>query len=215
MIDEILNDHVGTMTEYQHDHFVTGMSSPTAYGQYKQAVKELYSRICGLRDTVFGKQMLEIEIDEQHHIANNDPDEFSRRKAEVRARQKEMALFDLVEDIKGKESEAMSFYRQAAQLKEVLGDISPERRKVLEAEMWEAQCKKIAALDVLSNGSLSQSVLEMTFSMKGEQRNRLLEKIKEPKLLLEDIERDTEASANLINGKQYPKLDFRKLIGME
>ena len=81
--------------------------------------------------------------------------------------------------------------------------------------MGEAQCKKIAALDVLSNGSLSKSVLEMTFSMKGEQRNRLLEKIKEPKLLLEDIERDTEASANLINGKQYPKLDFRKLIGME
>ena len=204
------------MTEFQHDHFVTGMSAVTPYGQYKQAVRELYNRVCNLRDLEFSRETLEIEIDEQQHITENGKDEFDRRKAVVELKRKQMNMFDLLERQKETQREAMSFYRQSAQLKEVVGELTPEKEQVLEAEMWEAQVQKLAALDIMNGGGISKSTLEMAFSMKGDIRDRLLSSFKnDPSVLLENIEQVTKVSANLINGKEYPLLDFNKLLEVE
>ena len=80
MIKEILKDHRPGMSQFQHDHFVTGMSSLTEYGQYKQSVRELYTRVCGLRDHAFAKETLEIEIEEQEYISQHDENTFVKRK---------------------------------------------------------------------------------------------------------------------------------------
>ena len=216
MINEILKDHRPTMSEFQHDHFVTGMSAVTPYGQYKQAVRELYTRVCSLRDLEFEKEEMEIDVDEQEYISKNSEDKFERRRASVKLKRKQMQMFDLLERKKDQQREAMSFYRQSAQLKEMIGELTPEKEKELEAEMWEAQCKKLAALDIINGGGISKPTLEMAFSMKGEVRERLLDTFKkDPVTLLGVIEQDTEVSANLINGKEYPKLDFKKLLEVE
>ena len=131
MIKEILKDHRPGMSQFQHDHFVTGMSSLTEYGQYKQSVRELYTRVCGLRDHAFAKETLEIEIEEQEYISQHDENTFVKRKAAVELKRKQMAMFDLLKRIEHTEKDVMSFYRQAAQLKEIVGELTPEKEKIL------------------------------------------------------------------------------------
>jgi len=215
MIKEILKDHRPGMSQFQHDHFVTGMSSLTEYGQYKQSVRELYTRVCGLRDNAFAKETLEIEIEEQEYISKYGEDTFVRRKATVELKRKQMAMFDLLKRIEHTERDVMSFYRQASQLKEIIGELTPEKENEFEKEMWESECKKLAAFDVMSQGSIGRPTLEMAFSMKGELRDRLLNEFKEPEKLIKGLEQTTEKSSNFINGKQLPKLDFKKLLKEE
>ena len=215
MIKEILKDHRPGMSQFQHDHFVTGMSSLTEYGQYKQSVRELYTRVCGLRDNAFAKETLEIELEEQEYISQHGEDTFVRRKAAVELKRKQMAMFDLLKRIEHTERDVMSFYRQASQLKEIIGELTPEKENEFEKEMWESECKKLAAFDVMSQGSIGRPTLEMAFSMKGELRDRLLNELKEPEKLIEGLERTTEKSVNFFNGKQLPQLDFKKLLKEE
>ena len=66
-LDILLKDHQTGMSDFQDDYLVTAKSGGTAYGQYKQALRETYRRFRGLRELIYGdrgRKMLDIEIDE-------------------------------------------------------------------------------------------------------------------------------------------------------
>lgn len=212
MIKDLLADHVVYMTEFQHDHFVTARAGGTLYGQYKQAVRELEKRIRGLRDAYCSHDLLLIDIDEQRHLCEHGEGEFDRRRAEVELKRKTLSVDESTVNIKETEREATSFYRQAAQLKEHLGELTAEKRDALEREMWEYLTKYHAAISVLATGHISSSAIEMALALRGDERKRVLSAFEDPKDLCREIEVLTEKNTQLINGKRYPALDFRKTI---
>jgi hypothetical protein len=210
-IYELLKDHKGGMTEFQHDRFVTGMAG-TPYGQYRQALRELNSRFDGLRDGYCELESLQVDIDEQQYIIDNSDNEFDRRRAEITYKQKMFLLESRKRAITEKEDDALSFYRQAVQLKEQVGDINSDNQEQFNEEYWEHKIKKMAALDLMTNGRLSRSTIETSLALKGDLRKRVLESFDNPDDLVEEIQHQTEKQTHLINGKKMPMLDFKTLV---
>jgi hypothetical protein len=210
-IYELLKDHKGGMTEFQHDRFVTGMAG-TPYGQYRQSLRELNSRFDGLRDGYCELESLQVDIDEQQYIIDNSDNEFDRRRAEITYKQKMFLLESRKRAITEKEDDALSFYRQAVQLKEQVGNINSDNQEQFNEEYWEHKIKKMAALDLMTNGRLSRSTIETSLALKGDLRKRVLESFDNPDDLVEEIQYQTEKQTHLINGKKMPMLDFKTLV---
>ena len=189
------------MTEFQHDRFVTGMAG-TPYGQYRQALRELNARFDGLRDAYCELESLQVDIDEQQYIIDNSDNEFDRRRAEITYKQKMFLLESRKRAITEKEDDALSFYRQAVQLKEQVGNINSDNQEQFNEEYWEHKIKKMAALDLMTNGRLSRSTIETSLALKGDLRKRVLESFDNPDDLVEEIQYQTEKQTHLINGKE-------------
>lgn len=208
---ELLKDHKGGMTEFQHDRFVTGMAG-TPYGQYRQSLRELNSRVDGLRDGYYELESIQIDIDEQEHIIENSENEFERRRAEITFKQKTLLLESKKRAIVEREEDALSFYRQAVQLKEQVGDINSENQEEFNEEYWEHKIKKMAALDLMTTGRLARPTIETALALKGGLRKRVLDSFDNPDELVKEIQDETEKQTHLINGKKMPMLDFKTLV---
>ena len=59
---ELLDDHQTGHSEFQDDYLITWRHGGTIYGQYKQALRELYRRFRGLRELSCDREKLQIEI---------------------------------------------------------------------------------------------------------------------------------------------------------
>ena len=61
-LQDLLQDHQLFHSQFQQDYFITLKAGGTLYGQYKQALRELYKRFRGLRETICDKRIAEIKI---------------------------------------------------------------------------------------------------------------------------------------------------------
>ena len=50
-LDDLFADHQGSHSNFQMDNFITIRSGGTAYGQYKQSLRELHKRWRGLKES--------------------------------------------------------------------------------------------------------------------------------------------------------------------
>lgn len=157
---ELLNDHQTGHSEFQDDYLITTRAGGTLYGQYKQALRELYKRTRGLRETMCNREILLIEIDEQEHLSTEGADEFEKRKAEVEARRKRMQLEETDRVIKDTKREFLRFYSQAVALKNKLPELTDENRKKLDEEMWMYRVKEMIAVDLQTRNMLSNNTYE-------------------------------------------------------
>ena len=212
-IQELLKDHRSHMTEFQHDHFVTGKAG-TPYAQYKQSLRELNSRIDVLREEYASLEYLKISIDEKAHDSENHENEFERRRAGIDYEKMTRQISSNERRIKEIEVETFSFYRHAVQLKEIIGELTPEKEKQYEQELWEYKVKKLAALEIMANGKLGISTLDMAISLKGDLRQTVLEALNNPGKLVEEIETKSEEYTKVIDGSvgAQPQIDFKTLL---
>ena len=210
-IQELLNDCQHTMTTFQHDHFVTGKAG-TPYAQYMQSIRELSTRINSLRDGYADYELLLIDIDEQEYLSHNEENSFDKRRAVIEHRRRLRAVTDKEREIKGIENEALSFYRQALQLKKIVGELTPEKEKIYTDEMWEYKVKYMAALEIMTTGRPSKGTLETVIALKGDLRHTLLESLNKPDDLVKEIENKSEEYTQLINGASVEKLDFKTIL---
>ena len=210
-IQELLNDCQSTMTQFQHDHFVTGKAG-TPYAQYMQAVRELNTRINSLRDGYADYEILLIDIDEQEYLSQNEENSYAKRRAVIEHRRRLRGVTDKEREIKGIESEALSFYRQAIQLKKIVGELTPEKEEKYTEEMWEYKVKFMAALEIMTSGRPSRGTLETVIALKGDLRTTILEALNKPDDLVKEIENKSEEYTQLINGSTVEQLDFKTLL---
>jgi hypothetical protein len=161
-VERLLADYRPEHSEFQIENFIIGAQG-NEWARYRQALRELASRHDGFIES--GKRIA--ELGEQ--IERERRRWFGRGKA----KQLERERGGLKKQRKSKAREYCSFYRIARDLKRRLGEISAERRRELEAEMWIDKARRMAAIDLLSIGGLQRSTVEFITSFPRELRRQI------------------------------------------
>ena len=188
-LKELLNDHQMYHSQFQQDYFITARAGGTKYGMYKQALRELYKRYRGLKGLYADKALLQVDIDELD--ASENENVFEERRNEINKAKKIMYMEEIDKNIFDTEREFERFYKQAATLKNSLGNIDENKRNKYDIDMWKYKLKEMAALDYISNGRLSKATIELVFTLPFAMRTQTLAIIKNSKTLLDWYERRT------------------------
>jgi len=177
-LKELLDDHQTGMSQFQDDNLVTVRAGGTLYGQYKQALRELYKRFRGLRESTCERERLVIDIEELSEKIL-DCEGFEKRRSEVDYKHKVMLMEEANRAIMDTRREFTRFYQQAAYLKDQLGELTPEKRHKLDIEMWEFRIKEMAVIDWITNGRLRNSTYEFLQATPPEMKLRLVESLRD------------------------------------
>jgi len=159
----LLSDYRPEHSEFQIENFILG-SQGNEWARYRQALRELAARHDGFVES--GKRIA--DLGEQ--IERERRRWFGRGKAKQLERERD----GLKKQRKSKAREYCAFYRIARELKRKIGEISADRRRELEAEMWIDKARRMAAIDLLSIGGLQRSTVEFIASFPGESRRKIL-----------------------------------------
>jgi septal ring factor EnvC (AmiA/AmiB activator) len=182
----LLQDHQLYHSEFQQDYFITVRSGGTVYGMYKQALRELFKRYRGLKELYTDKELLQVDIDELTETHSQNV--YEQRRNDIKRTQKIMAMEDLERNIQDTEREYKRFWQQADALKQQIGELTKEKRDMLDREMWEYKLKEMAAIDLVSAGRLSNTTYEMLIACPSDIRGRVLQHIKESDNLIDWME---------------------------
>jgi len=207
-LQALLQDHQLYHSMFQQDYFITARSGgPTAYGQYKQALRELHKRYRGLKELYAARELLKVDIDE---LAESEPaTRFELRRKDINLAQKVMQMEDLEHNIRDTEREFKRFYQQAMALKAQVGELTDERREQLDREMWQAKMQEMAALDLATTGRLGTNTYELIASAPLDMRREVLHMCANPATLVEWFENKDAIPLAL----PEVELDVKRLIG--
>lgn len=192
-LDILLSKYLVYHTNHQIDNFIIAKSGGTAFGMWKQSMRELNSRQCALEAAYTERHELLIRIDELEWCANEGKTpkgkgatQFDIRRYRV---QKERALMDmkhLDSTIKDREREFKRFFIHAFSWKRATeeqiyalrknGDrdeITSKEMDMLEQEFWEHQIKCMAAIDYEQGKPPGENVISLLHNSPLEMRTRL------------------------------------------
>lgn len=173
----------------QLDHFITVRAGGTPYGMYKQAQRELDKRVRGLTQLHASRQRLQIDIEElEYCIKNKVVFRNGRETSASRFDVRRMAV-DLEERQKSAphnerlfldhERERERFQQQSEHLAKHLditpeNPLTPERRTILDREMWLFLLRREAASEIITSGRIAKNTLAMIMSLPTRERNPIL-----------------------------------------
>lgn len=160
----LLTDFFPEHSEFQMEHFIVG-SHGGEWGQYRQVLREIAGRhpeMVKQAETISGLAS---------DIRNLNKRWFKRK---AKKEQLEIKLAAAKKDYKSKAREYFFFYRIAKKLKRKLGEITPQKRRELESQMWVEKAWRMAAVDLLSIGGLQRSTVEFIASFPRELRRGIL-----------------------------------------
>jgi len=177
ILNSLLADHQHYHSDLQMDSFILRMSGgTTAYGQYKQCLRELHKRWRGLKQLESERELLRIDIVEL--TDRSVVDHYEKQRNAVRLKQKQGALEEMESNIRDTEREFAHFYERAVALKKVVGELTPGRRAVLDQQMWVQTIREKFALEKFFKGGPSMETAQMIFSLPVSVRKGLLESLK-------------------------------------
>lgn len=210
ILKNLLSDHKTGHTEFQCDNFIVGKSG-TKYGQYKQALAELYKRWRGLRELSCDLEKSQIECEREAFKAENEENEFDRRIAAVEHKRKVMQLEEANRTLESTNREFLRFYQHAASLKQELekdGKLTDEKKQKLEEEQWEFHLKCKAAIDFAATGRVSGGVYEALIACPKPIRGSLLFSLQSPNELIAWFENIDDTNMNLVEVENVNILDM-------
>ncbi len=211
-LQELFNDHQLYHSEFQQDYLITIRAGGTVYGQYKQSLRELYKRYRGLRELYTELELSKIDADEYLEKCTDERiDIYERRRCKVKHAQKVLNVEEIEKNIQDTEREFQRFYEQSCALKNNLNELTPEKRDMLDRDMWLYKLKEMAAIDFLSQGRLGNVTVEMIASTPINMRREILSLIRpdKQKELIEWFE-TKDNSENIAVLKL--DIDIRKLL---
>jgi hypothetical protein len=182
MLQELIDDHRMYHDETQMDCFITAKAGGTPYGMYRQALRELYKRLRGLKGLYADYALLEVDIDELE--AKEAENEFESRRNRIHLVRKKLTLQELEKSIADTEREFLRFYGQAVALKKVVGKLTPEKRLKLDREFWAHQAKERAAVDLLTTGLVGVHAIDLIQYLPVEERAPIFAQLKDKQALL-------------------------------
>lgn len=190
-LKELLKDHQIYHSDFQMDNFITIRSGETQYGQYKQALRELFKRYRGLKEIYVAKELLQVDIDESTdncRLSCGAGFIFEERRDKINLAKHKMDMEDLEKNIEHTEREFKRFYAQADALKKVIGELTPEKRDKLDQKMWIHKLKSMVAIDYLTKGRIGENALAFIMSISKKIRKPLLAEIKDHNKLIAWLE---------------------------
>jgi len=179
-IDTLLNDHQMYHSDLQMDGFITAGNGGTEYGMYKHALRELYKRTRGLRELYIAKERTLIDIEEKEAKKTEG---FASRRKRLDLLELNGRLEETIRNIRDTEREYQRFYSQAYSLKQRLGELTTERRKQLDCEMWVYNLKSKMALQLLCGGRISPDTIELVHALPLTQKREALAVLNDPETL--------------------------------
>lgn len=159
----LLCDFRGEHSEFQINNFILP-GNGGLWERYKQALRELSARHKKI------KKDIEEIAQTKKNIKICEGKFFKRKKVEVLNCQ----LKTLIESYKKRAREYFYLYKIAMELKRKLGEITPQKRRELEAQMWKEKARRMAAIDLLSIGGLQRSTVEFIVSFPREMRREII-----------------------------------------
>lgn len=204
----MLKDHRTGQDATQLGSFVLG--GRTDWGTYKQATRELYKRIRGLRQMITERDILLLDIEEKEEEIINSEGR-PKKRAELELRSMFGRLEEAERSISDTKREAALFYREAALLKEKFGEINEEMRANLDRSEWKWWHLKRAAMDKLTSGRISEVVLKNLCSLPISERKEWLSIMKDDNQMIKLLE-ESEYGMKVISA---PTDDEIKLIETE
>ena len=165
-VEKLLSDFRPEHSEFQMENFIIGEGGHP-WERYKQALRELSARHSAMIES--GYRIHELK----KHIAKERAKWFGRGRVNGH----EAKLTALKDSRKSKAREYYTFYRIARDLKKQLGEITPKRRRELEAEMWLDKARRMAALDLMTTGGIQRQTAEFLTSLPREQRRGLFREL--------------------------------------
>lgn len=139
-VDELLLDHQGDHSQRQIDSFIVGDSGGSAYGAYKQCLREL---------------------DARHATLTGMADDIETQRMELR--QRERGLASTLKSQAEVQREQDRFLVHARALKAQIGELTPQKRVALDDGMWVQRLRFMLALDVFTMGGPSHGTAETIF----------------------------------------------------
>jgi hypothetical protein len=162
-VEKLLADYRPEHSEFQIENFIIGAQG-NKWARYRQALRELASRHDGFVES--GKKIKELD----YQIECERRRWFGRKKIKQLERERD----GLKKHMKSKAREYCLFYKIARNIKRKLGEISAERRRELESDMWVDKARRMAAIDLLSVGGLQRSTVEFISSFPSELRRQIV-----------------------------------------
>jgi len=169
-IEKLLVDYEKYHSEFQIDNFIIGKSGDD-WARYKQALREISTRYKSL-----------INMREQFEIDSFGPSFYKKIRAwllpcrvrEIYKDKRRRSRSEIVSEIAEIERELSRFIELAKSLRDRLGELTPERRRELEANSWREKAVKMAGLDLLTNGRVGSASLEFIMSLPKKDRRMVI-----------------------------------------
>jgi hypothetical protein len=179
-LKELLDDHQVGMSKFQDNYFVTQKAGGTLYGQYKQALRELFSRFNILREDFFAYEIEKVELSRLQNDLENGKitNYYDKQINELELKKRKLGLYEKERFLEETKREFFNFYRQAVHLREKLGDLNQERKDELDRDMYIWKVKANAAMDYLMHNRLTRETLSMVMSFPKDIKNQLIEELK-------------------------------------
>jgi hypothetical protein len=175
-INELLADHQEFHSDLQMDSFITLRSGGTLYGCYKQALRELQTRKVAVIQRVTQMRLADVEARRRAITTGNEmADERNRIRNEELAAFRPMNEQILNDTLR----ECAYFYGQALAIREALEaegvrfPLDARTRDRLDREMWEHNLKGRCAVELMSQGRLNGTTIELIQSCPQEIRGRI------------------------------------------
>ena len=188
-LKDLLQYHVGSHTEFQQDHFITGRASRTVYGQFKEALRELHKRVRANTDFGYTVESLNIDVMELSAMvtAKQHPNSYDLMRDELTLKKKKRDLEQAKLSLLDNKRELVRFWQQACILLEKLEmvmPLTPDSLRDLDENMWIERAKEMMAMDFMVNDRMSRATLEFIMCLPRYQRRNLLALAKDVPALL-------------------------------
>jgi hypothetical protein len=168
-LNTLLSDHQLGMSSFQDDYLVTARDGGTLYGQYKQALRELYKRLRGLVDEIYG----------EHGIKRLEQ-KLEKPTDEIEETHTRLLLDQARFHVQNTYREFVRFWQQASVLKDKIGELTPEKRRQFDEEMWIYRIKEMAVINYMQHRRLQNNTIGFLSSMPQRIREKLYPQILEP-----------------------------------
>jgi hypothetical protein len=169
----ILKDDEVQHSDFQVEHFIIGKQGDV-WAQYKQCLREIKGRIESIRSI---KDQIEVFRTKANGSRLFWPSKKNRAIDAVNKKRAIEQINNLLNDVIGTERELGRFVSLAEKLKAELGEISAERRYQLETESWKNKGIKMAAIDILATGRISNQTYDFIFSLPKDSQLELFAKL--------------------------------------
>ena len=190
------------------DNFITVRAGETQYGQYKQALRELFKRYRGLKEIYVARELLQVDIDELKH--KHSKTDFEIRRTKINLVKYRMDMEDLERNIEHTEREFTRFYAQANALKKEIGAMTSKKQNQLDQDMWLHKLKSMVAIDYLTKGRIGENAIAFIMSLSKDLRIPLLAKIKNHDELISWFENYDQPLPDL---QIEEKINIKKFLG--
>ena len=174
----LLNDEELNHSNFQIENFIVG-SQVGKWAQYKQCLREISSRFEKLQNIRDDAQLNRIEATNVGlwkrlifflwRLRKNN-----RLKMEIGRRRMARKSERFAKEIYHLERELACFVAIAKRLKADIGDLGNGKRELIEADSWRQKALKMAGIDLLVNGGIGQSTMELILCLPEQDRQGVL-----------------------------------------